>query len=99
MPKRDPPRRPSGMPREREGAMSATHLWAKPCPFCGSGEVILLGPTCTESSPYDPAHRAFPVMHCNTCCAEVPGKDWDMFGKPAVEAWNRRVAAPACPEA
>ncbi|WP_431861477.1 Lar family restriction alleviation protein [Azospirillum sp.] len=65
------------------------------CPFCG-GEGHTLPPTCTKATPYDPAHRAFPVVRCGGCGCDVPGKDWDDTRHSAIAAWNRRaVSAPA----
>lgn len=63
----------------------------KPCPFCGSNEVSLSLPTCTEDSKYDPADKAFPSVFCISCFVSVPGRDWDHSGKSAIAAWNRRV--------
>lgn len=64
-----------------------------PCPFCGSQNVRLLPPTCTEGTPYDQADRAFPNICCGECFASVPGKNWDHQGDSAITAWNRRAAA------
>lgn len=66
-----------------------------PCPFCGSEKHMLLTPTCTKDSPYDPNDRAFPMIRCMGCYVDVPGKDWDHNGKTAREAWNRRAALAA----
>lgn len=72
--------------------MSETKLL--PCPFCGSEKHMVLGPTCDRSTPYNPNDRAFPMIRCGGCYTDVPGKDWDSSGLTAVEAWNRRTAAP-----
>jgi len=63
-----------------------------PCPFCGSMDIRILGPTCTKTSPYNPADRAFPIARCHSCHVDVPGEDWDNLGMSAVNAWNRRAA-------
>ncbi len=61
-----------------------------PCPFCGRSEALVLGPTCNKATPYDPSHRAFPIVRC-WCGAAVPGDNWDTSGKTAIAAWNRRA--------
>lgn len=65
-----------------------------PCPFCQSPEVSVHLPTCTKTTPYDAAHRAFPKARCRSCGASKDGKDWDQTGKSAIEAWNTRAAPP-----
>lgn len=62
------------------------------CPFCGAdGEALrVLPPTCTPTSPYNPADRAYPVLRCGGCGASVHGEDWDALGASAIAAWNRR---------
>lgn len=72
-----------------------------PCPFCHSAEVAVSLPTCTKATPYNAAHRAFPVARCRSCGASKDGKDWDQTGNSAIEAWNTRAAtqtAKAAPE-
>jgi hypothetical protein len=64
----------------------------KPCPFCGSGNQTMLGPTCQRHDEYDPNTRAFPIIRCGGCFTDVPGTDWDNSGNSAVAAWNRRAA-------
>lgn len=60
------------------------------CPFCGSEDgARLYTPTCDRTTPYDPAHRAFPIVRCR-CGVEVAGHDWDHSGESAVDAWNTR---------
>lgn len=66
----------------------------KPCPFCGSNVQYQLGPTCQKDDPYDPNSRAFPIIRCGGCFTDVPGRDWDNYGRSAIEMWNRR-ASPA----
>jgi hypothetical protein len=61
----------------------------KPCPFCG-GDAMAMPRTCDKSTPYDPADRAFPVVRCMTCFAEVQGKNWT-GAATAIAAWNRRA--------
>ena len=60
-----------------------------PCPFCGRAEPMLFKPTCDKYTPYDPSHRAFPMVRCS-CGVSTSGSDWDESGKTAVAAWNRR---------
>lgn len=50
---------------------------------------MLFKPTCDKYTPYDPSHRAFPMVRCS-CGASTSGSDWDESGKTAVAAWNRR---------
>lgn len=61
----------------------------QPCPFCGRAEPTLFKPTCDKYTPYDPSHRAFPMVRCS-CGVSTSGSDWDESGKTAVAAWNRR---------
>uniref|UniRef100_A0A6M3MJH1 Putative restriction alleviation protein n=1 Tax=viral metagenome TaxID=1070528 RepID=A0A6M3MJH1_9ZZZZ len=63
-----------------------------PCPFCGRAEPMLFKPTCDKYTPYDPSHRAFPMVRCS-CGVSISGSDWDESGKTAVAAWNRRSDA------
>jgi len=63
----------------------------KPCPFCGSCQAFPMGPTCTRTTPYSPADRAYPIVRCLSCYAEAAGKDWDETGRSAIAAWNRRI--------
>lgn len=63
-----------------------------PCPFCGETVAGLMGPTCTERTPYDASHRAYPVVRCR-CGAEVAGTNWDQRGHSAATAWNTRAPA------
>jgi len=63
----------------------------EPCPFCGSDNAMMLGPTCRPETPYNPADRLFPIVRCGSCCAEVSGSNEDYRGKSAIEAWNRRA--------
>lgn len=63
-----------------------------PCPFCGSDEPMMLGPTCDRNTPYNPADRAFPIIRCGGCFTDVPGKDFDASCKSAAERWNNRAA-------
>lgn len=60
-----------------------------PCPFCG-GVGNVFPRTCNKDTPYDPSHRAFPIVRCSGCFAEAHGENW---GKPptAIAAWNRRA--------
>lgn len=69
--------------------MNAAKL--KPCPFCG-GTATTYPRTCNKDTKYNPADRAFPIVRCTQCFAEVCGKDW---GEPAtaIAAWNRRSSA------
>lgn len=64
----------------------------KPCPFCGKDEQNIFPPTCKKSDPYDPADRAFPIVRCFGCYAEISGRDWDHSSTSAVEKWNTRAA-------
>lgn len=48
----------------------------KPCPFCGSKDLELLG------------HFSIRWVACNSCYAESGSYDTD---EEAIEAWNRRV--------
>lgn len=64
---------------------------AYPCPFCGSGDIRIMGPTCTKDAPYDPSDRAYPVAICAGCRAEACGDNWDKGGMSALNAWNRRI--------
>ena len=61
-----------------------------PCPFCGSKKTSLYEPTCHKDSEYNPIDRAFPLVRCASCWAEIHGDNWDHSGKSAIEAWNRR---------
>lgn len=62
-----------------------------PCPFCGRTEgLLVLPPTCTPESPYNPLDRAYPVATC-PCGAETGGENWDRTGRSALAAWNRRA--------
>lgn len=70
-----------------------------PCPFCGKDNIRIMGPTCTRETPYNPAHRAFPVAHCWTCNTEVPGENWDSLGISALRRWNTRADRQAREEA
>lgn len=63
----------------------------EPCAHCGSENMMVLGPTCTKASEYDPADTAFPRVRCMSCGCEVPGKDWDASLKSAIAGWNRRA--------
>lgn len=65
-----------------------------PCPFCGTDNPMVFGPTCNKRSAYDPADRAFPTVRCRKCYAEAHGKDWDEACTTAVAAWNTRTPAP-----
>jgi len=62
----------------------------KPCPFCGGDAAKLYLPTCTERSRYDPLDRAYPVVRCGVCLAEMAGDNFDQSGKSATAGWNRR---------
>lgn len=68
-----------------------------PCPFCGGSDHLVLAPSCTESAPYDPADRAFPIVRCRTCYAEAVGSNWDHSCSTAIAAWNRRAPVSALP--
>lgn len=70
----------------------------KPCPFCGSANQTMIGPTCDRNTPYDPNDRAFPIVRCFGCITDVSGQDFDASGKTAIEAWNRRSDADAAAE-
>jgi Lar family restriction alleviation protein len=67
----------------------------KPCPFCGSTSQTLIGPTRDKSTIHGPNGRAYPIILCGGCSADVPGEDFDTEGRSAIEAWNRRAADPA----
>jgi glutamate synthase domain-containing protein 1 len=63
----------------------------EPCPFCGESGASVRLPTCTRSSAYDAADRAYPEVVCEACHASAPGKNWDARGDTAIGAWNRRA--------
>jgi Lar family restriction alleviation protein len=63
----------------------------KPCPFCGSNAISLFNPNCTPESKYCPTDHAYPLVRCQGCFTEVPGKDWDYSGDTAIKAWNTRT--------
>jgi NMD protein affecting ribosome stability and mRNA decay len=65
----------------------------KPCPFCGSESQSMLSPDCKPSDPPNVGTRAFPIIRCQRCHTDVPGRNWDNSGKSAEDAWNRRVEA------
>lgn len=65
----------------------------KNCPFCGSDNAMVIGPTCRPETPYNPADRLFPIVRCGSCCAEVSGDNEDYRGKSAIAAWNLRAAS------
>lgn len=65
-----------------------TEAAVSPCPFCGSIDITILKPT---------VEKVFPVARCMRCFADVPGENWDKLGMSAVNAWNRRAAAPHAP--
>ncbi|TWA71858.1 hypothetical protein FBZ84_101124 [Azospirillum baldaniorum] len=44
----------------------------KPCPICDESKARLSLPTCEERTPYDPSHRAYPIVRCGGCGAEAP---------------------------
>ena len=62
-----------------------------PCPFCGTGDPYVMGPTCKRSDPYNPADRLFPTVRCRGCFVEATGKDGDFSCSSAITAWNRRA--------
>jgi len=66
----------------------------KPCPFCGHREAHVYERTCNRDSPYDPADRAYPIVRCFGCYAEVPGANWSS-SDTAIEAWNNRMEVAA----
>ncbi len=63
----------------------------KPCPFCGGCDIVVLPPTCTQTDDYNPLDRAFSIIRCQSCHAEITGKDWDETGKTAIAKWNARA--------
>lgn len=64
----------------------------KSCAHCETTkEPMAFPPTCKKNDSYNPAERAFPVVRCVGCYAQVPGKDWDYSCKSAIAAWNTRA--------
>jgi hypothetical protein len=61
-----------------------------PCPFCASKNTDVRQPTCTRESPYDPLDRAYPIVRCGKCYAEISGDDFDSSCRTAVHKWNLR---------
>lgn len=59
-----------------------------PCPFCG-GEANAMQRTCDPTDEYNPTDRAYPVVQCKVCYAQVCGGDWQNI-EVAIAAWNRR---------
>lgn len=69
-----------------------------PCPFCGNCAATVYPRTCDKDTPYNPRDRAFPIVRCGKCLAEMPGKAW-RGESTAIEAWNRRAMLQAAPPA
>ena len=60
-----------------------------PCPFCG-GAAMTYPRNCNKNTPYNAADRAFPIVRCMACWAEIAGTDWSE-PRTAIAAWNRRA--------
>jgi hypothetical protein len=65
-----------------------------PCPFCGCS-AYAIGKTCAKNDPYREGDRAYPIVRCAECAAQVSGEDWSEPGT-AIVKWNNRqgVRAP-----
>lgn len=78
--------------------MTATHQ--KPCPFCGSTNIMLFPQNGDLYDPDQRGDRTFPIARCLGCFAEAAGEDHDGKSRhargirsteTAAKAWNRRV--------
>ena len=73
-------------------------IFAKPCPFCGSRNVI----TEKKETFYGHRHRACTYIACDDCGAQIFGEpvrkdggydtDYNNAQHAALAAWNRRSA-------
>lgn len=61
----------------------------KPCPFCGSEDLVIGHSSCDEEFG---SH--YPFIHCKGCGASVSYIDrWGLsdYEKDVIRTWNRRV--------
>ena len=63
----------------------------KPCPFCGSVNLIVRTPSAKATDAPAKGGVFYPTVYCLECFCEMSGHDHDQSCLSAITKWNKRT--------